>query len=285
MAVPPLFTTLGAILRLAGGSRPLGLNIGVEGAPDYDASTETFMPEHTALLRVFVEDDQGRGLGKSLTDLLPGFDAGRPSKFPASSRDGVPLELHGPSHEYDVGASVGASLRRADATRMEFQWVHETMPPDVEVTQVADVGLGVHLPQDAYDPVEETEDETEGDLGIAADTPTEWRIRVHVHVFQSVTRVSTLFVARDEPVSSFIRRAEIILKPHTQPWDLYVPNPQPHEGRISVLLSPSWWESTGVHAVLVASEPDAGLEFATVALGIHRFQKSFAGLHSLLPTM
>ena len=54
LCLPPIFTTVGALLRLAGGSRPLGLTLLVEGAASFDRETETFMSVHKAVVCVRV---------------------------------------------------------------------------------------------------------------------------------------------------------------------------------------------------------------------------------------
>ena len=42
--VPPLYTSLGTVLRLAGGMRPIGLELEITGVQGFDKATETFMP-------------------------------------------------------------------------------------------------------------------------------------------------------------------------------------------------------------------------------------------------
>ena len=51
---PEIYTSLGAVLRLAGGCRPLNLQLEVSGVEGYEAASETFMPKHRALLTVTV---------------------------------------------------------------------------------------------------------------------------------------------------------------------------------------------------------------------------------------
>ena len=138
---------------------------------------------------------------------------------------------------------------------MQFHRRHETMPPDAVLLEAADTrAVG-----EEKKPEEIPSSESEG--------LPEWRLQVHVYQYQTGVCSRTLFVARNEPVESLLRRAEILLKPENAAWDLFMPNPQLSSDCLALILAPSWWAQTGVSAVLVASSVSPALRLATVSYG------------------
>ena len=254
LSLPVCYTSLGAVLRLAGGYRPLGVQLQVSGVEGYEEDSETFMPTHRALLTVTTQ---------------------RPTAVPAGSDDSAALDV---SHGCAVGGCDGVqgqfrSTRSADrynscAQKESLKADHLALvhcwQPD-EATPVMSVERAPPLADVGEDPLDESSaegDDAEAEPGDALERPTEWRLLVQVFSFQRTTIRRTLFVARGETVADFMVRADILLEPHGQDTDLLLAGGQPHPDRLSFVLAPAWWRQYNLCSFLVASVEVAEPAFA-----------------------
>ena len=271
--LPPLFTTVGAVLRLAGGSRPHNAPISIYGASDFESDTETFMPVHKALIRVTVDVDLMRSRDESGPDLL--FAPGRRGLGHPLTGDSLPSSVRMSSLPRAIMSphASEAAICAAEQTDLQFRWRYLTGQSSAVLSEAPDPRLEGPLPERGLTPADEAdaEDDPASDadeaLESGSDALPEWRLRINVFQFQVRVCNRVLFVARHESFESFIRRAEILLKPDEDAWDLFVPNPQPRGDRLAVILAPSWWARTGANAVLVADPTNPQLHFVSVSYG------------------
>ena len=82
--------------------------------------------------------------------------------------------------------------------------------------------------------------------------PDRWRIMVRVLAYQSAPKYDTLWVARGESTESWLARANMLLAPPGGLHDLVLPPCQPLSRCVCLLQVPKWWQTSRLHAVLLA---------------------------------
>ena len=229
--LPPLRTPLEQVLRLAGGSRPTGLSIVVEGIPDFDEVTETLMPVHQGLCRITVSRLSPWGEEPDRDDL--------PTR--ASRTSLGKLDVRGEGIQ-------GASSKVCEE-------LDEGPPPGSHGgygTAAGDESAGddeVHVPLGSLDGTQ-----VDGPVAPNHGEVEAWQLPVRVLSFQGAEEFRVLWTFKDEGIQSFLERAKLELLRSELPCNLHIPDPQPGGGFITVCLSPVWWSLVGLYPVLVAEQ-------------------------------
>ena len=212
----PLFITLRGLLCLAGGSRPEGISLRIEGASQFDLQTETFMPVHKAVIKVWVDEVEGTQL--PVQEPSPPFPPGHSrqplaaelpdrgatehatlSRLPCNlalsaasnsgwghpdvdDGSGTSLRQHGPPHSVAAGRSLGSthfSMTALEPTPIVFEALDGPAPR----LPVADVGAFAAEDFRAGGAAEEGR-ESEAPASPSDGSPTEFRIPVRLMAFQ-----------------------------------------------------------------------------------------------------
>ena len=93
---------------------------------------------------------------------------------------------------------------------------------------------------------------------LADETFLEWRVKIKVLGFQTPATYHAMWVARHEDISTFIARAEILLRPIGGMYELLCFEPQPRNDCVTFACIPVWWQLHGVYtAVVTCDEPEA----------------------------
>ena len=86
--------------------------------------------------------------------------------------------------------------------------------------------------------------------------PVEWRVLVKVLRYQQHTCFHDMWVQLGEDAASFLARAEVLLNSEGGFYRVVLPDPQPEDHCICVMLVPGWWAENGTHSFIVAgSDP------------------------------
>ena len=269
LCLPAVYTSVGSIIRLLGGSRPIGVPISVRGAADFDPGTETFLPVHRALVTVRVlsgdeaplDAHAGPAPTSPLPAALPGASSASSSGWVAVNGDNAsgacgrqPADdgMDRPSpptpgiHAKHVWPAHLAALadRSCDV-------VHEAAGAPALGTTAGAGAFEANDFQDVGSPGEGSESGARD--GSSASTLNTWRLPLRLLSFQRPDTFCTIFVAEGECLSDIMTRACILLDPPGDPHDLFVPDPQPVAEWLTVLVVPAWWKSRGSNAVLISS--------------------------------
>ena len=269
LCLPAVYTSVGSIIRLLGGSRPIGVPISVRGAADFDPGTETFLPVHRALVTVRVlsgdeaplDAHAGPAPSSPLPAALPGASSassygwravdgdnasGACGRQPADDGIDRPSPPTPGIHAKHVWPAHLAALadRSCDV-------VHEAAgAPALGAT----AGAGAFEANDFQDVGSPGEGSESGARdGSSASTLNTWRLPLRLLYFQRPDTFCTIFVAEGECLSDIMTRACILLDPPGDPHDLFVPDPQPAAAWLTVLVVPAWWRRRGSNAVLISS--------------------------------
>ena len=273
ITLPPLCTTLSTVLRLAGGTRPWGLNLVVEGASDYSAANETFYPVNKALIRVKVASPE-------VSDEYGSPSTGRAQAWredkhcPPAVSPVLPFPSNAPSDQTACGGHHGplmpqtlAVLDAEEKIRFQNQLANSKISSAV-VDKANDHPLPRAEEGQAHPLVfrdDEAPDESDVPEGLDVEDVEEWSIHVQVFAFQRAVCDEVLWISRHDDLASVMVRARILLAPTDGSHLLYLPNPQPFRDRLSFLLAPAWWDDRDLKAVLVAGANHAEPPFANVA--------------------
>ena len=82
--------------------------------------------------------------------------------------------------------------------------------------------------------------------------------------FQQPASYHVLWVAENEPLEDVYLRARILLGPTELEHDVLIPDPQPAEAFLTVVVAPRWWSARGLKAVLLATRNLNGEDFVAV---------------------
>ena len=331
LLLPPFRMTLSALLLQIGAHRPDFRQLHVRGSASFCSRSETFMPEHNAVISISVLPRWREGLD-NFVDPPPPSDHDRPfsdfmgsvprpgTHHPRQGTDATPApgsQQHGdgmngpscstpPADEPDRPLVPAVSTKTADIPEVpdcERQVCsaehhkpqgHGTLwpfPPDAFVITKEEQALQLALPSDltqdvvykeslgapATDFPPEAVHRVLGEAGEdvesspltedpeTAEAPTEWPIGVRVLSFQKRPVYTTAWVAAGETVQSWLVRANIILAPLDGFHELLVPESQPGDGLLTVLLTPTWWRRLSMNAVLVSRVADATRAHVAIA--------------------
>ena len=158
----------------------------------------------------------------------------------------------------DVGDSAADSCAIDELrNRVPVELFHPWLPPPVTVATFQTADLREHA-----DPSTQTEGQlpTEGGESSGPDSdvevdlesdPEAWRVPVKILAFQEVPKFDVLWVARHEPVESWLTRAQILLAPPDQQFDIVLPFLQPPDRFVHLLMVPKLWSQQGRVPVLV----------------------------------
>ena len=269
LCLPVVYTSVGSVIRLLGGSRPIGVPISVRGAADFDPGTETFLPVHRALVTVRVlsgdeaplDAHAGQAPASSLPAALPGASSTSSSGWVADNGDNVSGacgrqfaddRMDRPSHPTPgTNAKHVWPAHLATLADRSCDVVHEAAgAPALGTT----AGAGAFEVNDFHDDGSPDEGSESGARdGSSASTLNTWRLPLRLLYFQRPDTFCTIFVAEGERLSDIMTRACILLDPPGDPHDLFVPDPQPAAEWLTVLVVPAWWKSRGSNAVLISS--------------------------------
>ena len=92
--------------------------------------------------------------------------------------------------------------------------------------------------------------------------PEEWRVPVMLLSYQTAPVFDVLWIARHEPVDSWLVRANILLAGGE--LEVLLPECQPDGHYVCLLCVPKWWSRHGIHAVLIADVRAPELAFVEV---------------------
>ena len=260
--LPHVRTTLTRVLEMAGGSRPYGVNLCVEGALEFDPASETLLPTHKAMLQVTVnrtnawDDDYEhfspveRPLRRRRIDR-----AMRPDSMSLPCSGGVP-------YTDPDGASSGDHLLATVEAR-------HTTTTHAPIGHCAVLGTPYRTERAASPaaPVAGSPDggsTREVEFSARPDSAVSWQVPVRVFRFQRQAVYHSLEISIDESKRSFLQRLERQVVADDNLCEMYVPDPQPRKRYLSVLVAPKWWRHRGRHVVLVACGDSEEDDFSAV---------------------
>ena len=285
--LPRATTNLSHLLALAGGSRPHGLHLQVEGLQHFVPETEQLIPHDKAVVRVSVhrgwdwqaDEENGHALPFSSrrtsghSNIPPVVAA--PNFVPCSSNS-MPTDTQhvagtsgaAPSCTAVRGtkrAATGSAYHPASLQHLEKETIrYEQAVHRVAAECVASVDRApTELPHTGAAPRDavfgafqmrdlEEESEAESEATGSPHDQDKWRLPIRVLSFQRQDSFRTLEVSTSDDLGEVRRRILSLVQPPGQQCDLLVPSRQPCSSWLTVLLVPSWWEDQGVERDFVS---------------------------------
>ena len=268
LILPFAVTTLEHVLRLAGGSRPAGVPLRIEGVGPFDPDGERFVPRHKAVLRVTVcevppDSDNGSYLPvprRRVAAAMAGSVCHSISTPDLSSVCDRAPKADRPSQD-DTKICCSPVFAQPVTDLHDTAQVHEQAPA-LPVLPAADEGIPIGHMGDGTDVPEDAESEP------VVPSPSlslrTWRIPVRILHFQQQETYSVLWVGEGEPLGDVLTRAQIIFGHAEIAHEVLVPDPQPMRRMLTVVVAPRWWRDRGMHAVLIAMCDGLGGDFVAV---------------------